>query len=189
MSLFDMNPMKRGLKEIVKCFSQGIINLESTNYLSIMIRISRERTLGIFLRYQTQVWSMFRPFHHILKSTRSDMRYIQRYGMRTCCFKQASQKFHWKVNSVFTKHSLYQQLYPQLFHEVEIFQITISICFTKQPFFGKAPSSFVTERKDNITFGKYSFSLRFLLFHFCFFLLPSCSLFCSLFYSWISTMF
>ena len=63
------------------------------------------------------------------------------------------------------------------------------ICFTMQPFFGKAPSSFVTERKDNITFGKYSFSLRFLLFHFCFFLLPSCSLFCSLFYSWISTMF
>ena len=42
-------------------------------------------------------------------------------------------------------------------------------------FFGKAPS-FLTERKENITFGKYSFSLHFLYCHFCFFLLPGCSL-------------
>jgi len=109
---------------------------------------------------------MFRPFHHILKSTRNDMRYIQRYRMRTCSLRRATHKFHWKVNSVFTKHSLCQQLYPQLFHRVEIFQITPSICFTLQPFFGKAPSSFLTERKENITFGKYSFSLHSLHFHF-----------------------
>ena len=80
---------------------------------------------------------MFRPFHHILKSTRNDMRYIQRYRMRTCSFSRATRKFHWKVKSVFTQHSLRQQLYPQLFHRVEIFQITPSICFTLQPFLGK----------------------------------------------------
>jgi len=122
------------------------------------------------------LWSMFRPFHHILKSTRNDMRYIQRYRMRTWGFRCATQKFHWKVKSVFTEHSLRQQQYPQLFHRVEIFQITPSICFTLQPFFGKAPSSFLTERKENITFGKYSFSLHFLYCHFCFFLVPGCSL-------------
>jgi len=45
-----------------------------------------------------------------------------------------------------------------------------------QPFFEKAPSSFVTERKENITFGKYSFSLHLLNFHFFSFYSELCTL-------------
>ena len=123
------------------------------------------------------LWSMFRPFHHILKSTRNDMRYIQRYRMRTCSFSRATRKFHWKVKSVFTQHSLRQQ--PQqstTFPQGGDFSNNAFNLFHFATIFGKAPSSFLTERKENITFGKYSFSLHFLYCHFCFFLLPGCSL-------------